>query len=161
VNILALGQISIAPSEDDTIYFRNEALLDSDVFNKPMYRTNLEALAQVIQNLLIYEPGTFPNDPELGVGIADYMFELADDITLRQISDNIENQIKTYVAHPGTNVNVDVKNYNTTDRNLNTLIINVEVVPIQGQLTDEERIQLSLAATLNTKNKKFISQLIY
>jgi len=79
------------------INFKDELLLTKDDFNQPKTIKNLEALAQTIQNLMFIEKGTFPNQPLMGIGIENYEFEFIDSITLMDLQDNINNQIKTYI----------------------------------------------------------------
>ena len=54
---------------------RNELFLDFDNFNQPKIKKDNYALAQLILNLLLTEPGTYPDTPELGINIAQYQFE--------------------------------------------------------------------------------------
>lgn len=55
------------------------------------------ALAQTIQNLCLIEPGTYPNNPELGVGIENYQFEFLDNNTLGEIKSKIDEQIAKFI----------------------------------------------------------------
>lgn len=86
--------------------FKKEAILDNDNFNRPVLQDDLVALAQVIQNILIYEKGTFPNQPQLGLGIRNYLFEILDNITLTTLEDEIKEQIDLFA--PNDRI-VDVK----------------------------------------------------
>ena len=58
-------------------------------FNKANSYTGMVALAKLIQNLLITEPGTLPSCPKYGVGIDTYS----------TIISNISDQINTYLAN--------------------------------------------------------------
>lgn len=58
---------------------------------------DLFALAREIQTLILMKPGSFPNHPEMGVGIQDYQFEYLDNLTISEISTRINDQINTYI----------------------------------------------------------------
>lgn len=147
---------------DERIYFRKEAILEQDLFNKPAYRENLESLAQVIQNLIVMPKGCNPNDPRYGVGIEQYLWEFADNITTTYIQHEIEDQITRYVAHPYSIVTVNVSA--VKDKNLNarktvtTLLIKVNISGIED---GDTAIELDYAVSLNHRNKRFVSSLIY
>lgn len=165
-----LYNAALKRGEDPTQYsseplFRNEPILDVDESGNPYYRKSLEALAQVIQNIIVFHKGNFPNDPGLGVGISDYMFELSDDKTLRDIEQNIASQINRYVAHNGSYVNVDVSMYKSNNlkaqKDINTLIVSVTIQPTNNTTYSDTEIELNYAISLNTRNKRFVSKLIY
>jgi phage baseplate assembly protein W len=83
--------------EQEAYYFEPELLLAKSVYNTTAMRENLEALAQTIQNILIVETGTYPNQPELGVGIENYQFEFLDNITLTELKEKIDNNLKKFI----------------------------------------------------------------
>lgn len=56
-----------------------------------------EAIIQVIQNICFIKPGTYPNDPELGLGIEDEQFELGDSAYINDLSNRLEMMIEKYV----------------------------------------------------------------
>ena len=57
----------------------------------------LMALAQTIQNLLLTEQGTYPNQPDLGIGISNEQMELLDQTTIDELKDKIDNQIEKFI----------------------------------------------------------------
>lgn len=61
------------------------------------YADDKLAVAQIIQNLCLIEPGTYPSDPELGIGIEDEQFELVDNAYLNSLKSKIDNQINKYI----------------------------------------------------------------
>ena len=67
-------------------------------FNKANSYTGMVALAKLIQNLLITEPGTLPSCPKYGVGIDTYRMEFSNSDTYSKIISNISEQIDTYLA---------------------------------------------------------------
>ena len=76
--------------------FKNEIILEKSSFNSTEFRKDKIALAQVIQNILFIEPGTYPNQPNLGVGIENYLFEKMDNSTLIEIENAIKEQIDQF-----------------------------------------------------------------
>lgn len=66
------------------------------------YRTShsiedVTALAKRVQTLLIAEPGSFPSNVAMGVGIGTYLHEFADQITLDEINTKVKTQIDKYL----------------------------------------------------------------
>lgn len=66
-------------------------------FKQPAFKKNLEALSQLILNLMFLVPGTYPNLPEMGINIKQYQFEFLTDNNLRDIEDSIFKQIQEYM----------------------------------------------------------------
>lgn len=86
------------------MWFPNELTLNRSEFNRLDQRTDKISLAQTIQNLLIIKKGTYPNQPELGIGIEEYMFELASEDVIRDLEYAIDEQIKKFIP---TNYNIE------------------------------------------------------
>ena len=89
------------PSPEESL--KKEFMLGVNEFNTSKSVEGLEALAYLIQSLLLIEPGTYPNNPDLGVGIHLYEFEILDNPTIDEISTKIEMQINKYIP----NINLD------------------------------------------------------
>lgn len=104
--------------------FKNELVLNRSSFNQLDQRVDKHALAQTIQNILIMRKGTYPNQPELGVGIEDYLFELADADTLRNIEVEIDKQLKMFVP---TNYNIEFEVENGSRDRLSILSITFDI----------------------------------
>lgn len=139
------------------IRFKQEALLDSDNFNQPLYREGLEALAQTIQNIIFIEPGTYPNQPFLGVGISKYLFEILDAQTISDINSEIENQISTFINYNNIRVTCNVNK--VTDKKTtryNTVSITVSLVNIVRGTS----VTFNYLFAGNSKNRKVVSELI-
>ena len=81
---------------------RNELFLDFDNFNQPKIKKDNYALAQLILNLLLTEPGTYPDTPELGINIAQYQFEFLNSNITSKIQNKIEKQVDLYI--PSNNI---------------------------------------------------------
>ena len=58
-----------------------------------------ESLRQDLIFLLLTIPGEWPMDPELGVGLAKYLFENYNSSDISQIKSNIESQLKIYLPN--------------------------------------------------------------
>lgn len=99
--------------------FKDELLLSKDEFNQPEIRKDMLALAQVIQNLLIIEKGTYPNQPKLGIGIKNYLFEFIDYITLSNLEEEIKDQISEFIPN---NYIIDLKADVITSKNNKTVL---------------------------------------
>lgn len=83
------------------------------------------AVAQVIQNLCLIEPGTYPSDPNLGIGIENEQFELYDDNYLADLKNRIDEQIEKYVPNQYyVTTELNAKNISTND-NRKVLCISV------------------------------------
>lgn len=138
--------------------FRDELLLDGNSFKEPKKLEDLEALAQTIQNIIIINPGTYPSDPRLGVGIGNYLFEFMDSITINEITSNIEKQIDMFVVHPDISVNVSVKELNSSvSSSVKGLYIEISLYSIE----DENATSINLVVAGNTSTKKIISKFNY
>ena len=68
-------------------------------FNKANSYTGMVALAKLIQNLLITEPGTLPSCPNYGVGIDSYRMEFSNADTYNTITSSLSDQIDIYLTN--------------------------------------------------------------
>jgi len=85
-------------TEDDSVFvFDDELLLAKSIYNTTAKREGVEALAQTIQNLMFVEPGTYPNQPNLGVGIENYEFEFLDSATMYDLKEKVDANIKKFI----------------------------------------------------------------
>jgi hypothetical protein len=140
----------------ETPSFKDELLLAKSVFNTNAVRTKLEALAQVLQNIIIYEPGTFPNQPELGVGIENYQFEFLDDKTMTELKTNIDNQIQKFIPS-------DIKVEPSIETLLNELGKKILVISFRVDGLDRRSNTVSEINMLFGKdktNRKILSKII-
>jgi phage baseplate assembly protein W len=143
----------------DEIRFKQEALLESDDFHQPKLREGLESLAQVIQNLIIIHKGTYPNQPQLGVGISDYLFEFMDERTLNEISSAIKNQIDEFVTHYYITVTVNVKKLEDLDKvKSNTLGITIDLT---NDITESFIGTINYVLLGSNSTKKVVSRAYY
>jgi phage baseplate assembly protein W len=133
--------------------FKSELVLDKNNFHQMEMREDKVALAQVIQNLLFTEKGTYPNQPSLGIGIENYLFELADKGTLTTLKDEIKAQIEKFSPTEylvENNVKKEIVNGNTVL--LLTFVIR--------DLTKSTETEFGIAVAKSKKTQKLISKLI-
>ena len=142
------------------IRFKQELLLSKDNFNNPAKFEGLESLAQEIQNLLIYEKGTFPNHPNLGVGISNYLFEILDERTLSDIRKNIDEQINTFIDHPYITIITNVKKVDKNSKSKSRYTIIDITFTIRNLVTDTS-VDIDFLYTGNPKNKKVVSKIYF
>jgi phage baseplate assembly protein W len=71
-------------------------------------RYGLDVIVDDILSLIHINKGEYPNDPELGVGIKYYLFELIDENIALDIESEIEKQVLKYIKNIVL-VGVDVK----------------------------------------------------
>ena len=76
-------------------YQKIECLLDVNIFDKPTELVGKEAWIQQIQHLLFLKKGTYPSNPELGIGIQTYDYAFIDDV-ISKLRDEITDQVRTY-----------------------------------------------------------------
>lgn len=87
---------------------KQEFYLEINDFQKIDTVEGLYALARLVQTLCLLEPGSYPNHPEMGIGIANFKFEYADDETISEIKSRINDQISKYIGSSFI-TNVDAK----------------------------------------------------
>lgn len=97
--------IEIASLVDNTSEcVKIELVLGLDNFNKPDEFQKLPAVAQKFITLLMTIPGTYPDHPNMGINIDQYMFDFLDDETCTKIQDHIKRQTDEYMPDSGINL---------------------------------------------------------
>jgi len=105
-----------------------ETSFSVDNFKSNKISNRMEALARKIEFLLITEKGTYPDDPDLGIGVKTYIFEFKSDV-LSQLRSEINTQVKKYLPDaPIKTISVD-----TTTKN------GFEFIYVVFTITDEEK----------------------
>lgn len=86
-----------------------EYLLSTNEYNKPTVLEGADAVAQIIVQIILLEPGTLRNHPELGVGlVSKYRYNFSENLT--QLQTDIKNQIYTYLPEfEAVNVKITLK----------------------------------------------------
>jgi len=84
-------------------YLKKELCFSINEFNTPDEKGGIRGLALLIQNLVLLEPGTYPDSPDMGVHIGKYQFEYLDNSTLSKIEYEIRQQIEIYIPNHDIN----------------------------------------------------------
>lgn len=75
---------------------KKELLLGLNSFQQPAEVSGIAAWVKLITHLLFLRKGTYPSDPEMGIGIQTYDYAFIDDIA-RDLQEAITIQIRTYL----------------------------------------------------------------
>lgn len=142
-------------SDAETV-FKDELLLMKSVYNTNATRKNLEALAQTIQNIIIFERGTYPNQPDLGLGIENYQFEFLDDKTIYELRNGLDTQIQQFIP---TSIKIDF-NIDILENDLGkkVLFFNFKVTNLTSYSDTTDEINMLFGT--NTDNTRVISKII-
>jgi len=117
---------------------------------------NTMSVMNAIKNLLLSSPGNFPFEPDKGIDIVSYQFEIANDALKRKLQKIISMQINKYIPAIGeTQVTVE---YNTTAPSSSASL----TIKIKGTFTPIERetemeFDVSKTKTNNVKIKGTIN----
>lgn len=133
--------------------FKNELVLEENNFHILEQRTDKVALAQTIQNLIIFHKGNYPNQPQLGIGIEDYLFELLTGDLTTTLEMEIDGQIKAFIP---TEYNVNFEVINQKINGLVALAINFSIEDKYAETVTE----FGLVFGRNQKSKKLVSKLV-
>lgn len=92
---------------------QKEYVLSVDDFKQPKVLKGKEAIATLLVRLLLLQPGTIPDKPEMGVGLVEnYRYSMRDKIDDLKLE--IQNQISTYLPrYQGVDVAVKLNENNT------------------------------------------------
>lgn len=87
-----------------------EHLLSTDRLNRPRTLKDRDAVATLLNRLILMEPGSNPLHPEMGVGLIS-RFRHADVDDLEDLEDEIKEQISIYMLeYKGVDVNCSIYN---------------------------------------------------
>lgn len=115
----------------DHNYLKTEYTLCDSNYDDCLKYNGLLALAFNIQRLLFIDPGTYPNHPDLGIGIRQYQFERLNTGTLTDIRDRIDDQIRKYILDDLDNISISsqVEKYNPNgnDKIVNSIAIKFDI----------------------------------
>ena len=75
---------------------KKELGIGLNAFNRPVEYSGIESWVRLFVQLLFTIPGTYPTDPELGIGIQTYRYEFFDDIRT-DLESKINYQKRTYL----------------------------------------------------------------
>lgn len=87
-----------------------EHVLSINEFNQPKELTGRDAVNLRLMRLLLLEPGTYPDHPNMGVGIVS-KFRYMNDSSLSELSTAIGNQVSQYLPDlQGTDIGLSIEN---------------------------------------------------
>ena len=76
--------------------YKKELSLSLNPFGRPREYSGRIAWAHLIMNLIMMEPGTYPSQPDMGVGLNRYSYQTVD-TWLSEVQNLIKYQINTYL----------------------------------------------------------------
>ena len=77
-------------------YQKKELGIGLNAFNKPVEYSGIDGWVRLFVQLLFTVPGTYPTDPELGIGIQQYRYEFFDEVK-SELESKINYQKRTYL----------------------------------------------------------------
>lgn len=90
----------------------HEYTLSTDEFRKPRVLKGKDAVSQLLVHLILLEPGTFSNRPDMGVGLVS-RYRYTEKKNLDKLKNDIYDQITTYMPDfQGVDVNLDMDEEN-------------------------------------------------
>lgn len=102
---------------------KKELVLGLNVLNKPGERIGSNAWAQLILQLIFLKPGTYPSQPEMGIGIQDYDYEYLD-VAIEKLNSIIQAQIAMYLPDVPVDT-VSVSSFDYQERKIMMIQINL------------------------------------
>jgi hypothetical protein len=121
-----LATFSNVFTDAQTEALKDEISFTMNAFNQTQTYSDYIALAFRLRDLLLMERGTNPAAPSMGVGIRNYLMEIADSITLSDLKQAIQSQIDIWLP---TDQIVDftlTPNPQITDRNKVAIIFQLK-----------------------------------
>lgn len=76
--------------------YKKELSLSLNPFGRPREYSGKAAWAHLIMNLIMMEPGTYPSQPNMGVGLNRFSYQTID-TWASEVQSLINDQIKTYL----------------------------------------------------------------
>lgn len=152
---------SINNNELASTVVRDTSLNISDYRKNKMY-TGKEAVARMIQHILITKKGTYPNNPNFGVGIEDYLFELVTPQLRAEIETSISDQMSRWLTSELTKTEIRTKNEVQFLRNGNETYVTMAIfftVYDNNMNGNTDEFKFSLFYTGDPSNRKVISQM--
>ena len=103
---------------------KDELTFNFNSFQVPQVEEEVYALCRLILNLLLTEPGTYPDMPNLGINLAQYQFEFLDESTMQKIQRHIKQQIDLYI--PNSNIGKLIVAKSPTQKNV--IVIGITII---------------------------------
>lgn len=95
--------------------FYKDFLCQKGTYQKAEELTNENAVVLAVRNILLSKPGNFPFNPEIGMDIKKYQFELLDDHTVATIKNELQKQLGKYIPS-STGVSAEVLTIEKDDK---------------------------------------------
>lgn len=123
-----------------------------------------------MQNIIIMDKGTIPNDPNFGVGIRNWLFEFMDSQSLNEIREEIDRQFRKYIFHKNADIDIELSKAELPINNTNTLIIKITIhnytraefknLEIFEDISQPELIVFKFGVIGSINSNKIVSKLI-
>jgi hypothetical protein len=123
---------------------------------------NKEAVARMIQHILITKQGTYPNNPDFGVGIEDYLFELATTSVKAELQSVITTQMNKWLNNELGKTDITTKQEIQFLRSNNDAYVTLAIfftVYDTNQNGNTDEYKVSLFYTGDSSNRKVISKM--
>lgn len=145
--------------EDETT-IKHDITLNVNNFNKLDYSEDVLCIARMLQNILLTNPGTYPNNPTFGVGIEYYLFDFANEKTKSELTSKIIDQINTWL---NTNQNIiitpEIKFVKTDNNTYTTLAVMFNVSKDSVTTNKNQEYNFTIFFTGDTTNRKIVSKI--
>lgn len=82
--------------EEKSDYQKKELSLNINNFDEPDKLNGPKAWVNLILTLIYMDKGTYPESPEMGIGIMDYDFQFADEV-IDDLEEAINEQVRIYL----------------------------------------------------------------
>lgn len=119
IDILTLKVVPSDEAVKKEVVFKLNAFKTTDSFS------DYAALAMKIKDLLLMEPGTHPGAVDMGVGIRNYLMEIADSTTIQALTSDTETQIRKFIPTTAIKRVEYMINLQESDRNKLYLIVHI------------------------------------
>lgn len=82
--------------EEKSDYQKMELSLNINNFDEPDKLSGPKAWVNLILTLIYMDKGTYPESPEMGIGIMDYDFQIVDEV-IDELEEAINEQVRIYL----------------------------------------------------------------
>lgn len=125
---------------------KKELVLGFNSFNNPTEVSGVNAWVKLITHLLFLKKGTYPSDPNIGIGIQTYDYTFIDDIK-DELQEDITIQVRTYL--PDVPFDSCIVDKTTTSNGIVLLLIIINFIVENGDL---ETVAVAAEASNNIIN---------
>ena len=145
-------------SEDKDI--KHDITLNVNNFNKLDYVEDIVCIARMLQNILLTNPGTYPNNPTFGVGIEYYLFDFANEKTKSELTSKIVDQINTWLnTDQNMIITPNIKFVKTDNNTYTTLAIMFNISKNSVKINKNQEYNFTIFFTGDNSNRKIISKI--